>query len=79
MWYGQEGMGWWMMFGGIWMLLFWGGIIALIVWGIKKLTERGDSGAGRSEKRSPLDIAKERYASGEISKEQFEQLKKDLS
>ena len=79
MWYWQEGMGWWMMFGGIWMLLFWGVLIVLIVWGIKKLTERGGSGSGTSEKRSPLDIAKERYASGEISREEFEQLKKDLS
>jgi len=78
MWYWHEGMGWWMMFGGIWMVLFWGGIIALIVWGIKKLTERGGSGSG-TERRSPLDIAKERYAKGEISKEEFEQIKKDLS
>lgn len=79
MWYWQEGMGWWMMFGGLGMLLFWGGIIVLIVWGIKKLTGRGDSGSGTSEKRSPLDIARERYAGGEISREEFEQLKKDLS
>ena len=79
MWYWHEGMGWWMMFGGLWMVLFWGGIIALIVWGIKKLTERGGSGSGTSEKRSPLDIAKERYARGEIAKEEFEQIKKDLS
>ena len=79
MWYWHEGMGWWMMFGGLWMFLFWGGIIALIVWGIKKLTERGGSGSGTSEKRSPLDIAKERYARGEIAKEEFEQIKKDLS
>lgn len=25
MWYMHEGMGWWMAFGGAWMLIFWGG------------------------------------------------------
>lgn len=75
MWYMHEGMGWWMVFGGVWMLIFWGGLIALIVWGITKLTRRSDS----APKRDPLGVAKERYAKGEISKEEFEQLKKDLS
>ena len=75
MWYFHEGMGWWMAFGGLWMVVFWGGLIALIVWGIKKLTERGSS----APKHDPLDVAKERYAKGEISKEEFDQLKKDLS
>ena len=65
-------MGWWMI---AWAVIFWGGLIALIVWGIKKLTERGNS----TPKQNPLDIAKERYAKGEISREEFEQLKKDLS
>jgi len=55
------------------------GIIALIVWGISRLTRRDGSGSGSSEKHSPLDIAKERYAKGEISKEEYQQLKKDLS
>ena len=79
MWYWHEGMGWWMLFGGVWTVVFLGGVIALIVWGIKKLTERTGSKLDTSMKRNPLDIAKERYAKGEISKEQFEQLKKDLS
>jgi putative membrane protein len=56
------------------MLVFWIGVIILIVWGVNKLIK-----SGRSENRSnPLDIARERYARGEISKEEFEQIKKDL-
>ncbi|OGO00800.1 MAG: hypothetical protein A2Y90_03765, partial [Chloroflexi bacterium RBG_13_52_12] len=66
--------GWWMAFGALWMVVFWGGLIALIVWGIRKLT--GHSGA--SGRTGPLDIARERYARGEISREQLEQIKKDL-
>ncbi|MCJ7692914.1 MAG: SHOCT domain-containing protein [Sedimentisphaerales bacterium] len=79
MWFVHDGMGWWMIFGGIWMLLFLGGIIALIIWGIKKITERSNSGEITAGKSSPLDVAKERYARGEISKDEFEQMKKDLS
>jgi len=70
----HEGMGWWMVFGGVWMIVFWGAIIGLIVWGISKLTRR-DSGTPRSH---PVEIAKERYARGEITREEYEQLKKDL-
>ena len=79
MWHCGESMGWWMVFGGIWMVLFWAGIIAFVVWGIRKLTERGGSRSSNGEKHRPLDIAKERYARGEISKEEFEQINKDLS
>ncbi len=73
MWF--DGMGWWMIFGGLWMLVFWGGLIALIVWGIMKFSRRN----GSAPKRDPLEIAKVRYAKGEISKEEFEQIKKDLA
>ena len=60
------------------MIVFWGGVIALIVWAIARFTRREAQGEMRGEKRNSLDIAKERYARGEITKEQFEQLKKDL-
>lgn len=78
-WYGHAGMGWWMVFGGILMVLFWALIIWLVIWGIRKATEDRRSGTSSIERREALDIARERYARGEITKEQFEQLKRDLS
>ena len=74
MWCFSEGIGWWPFFGGIWMIVFWVGLIALIVWAIIRLTGRGDS----TTKNDPLSIAKERYAKGEITKQEFEQIKQDL-
>lgn len=53
-------------------VLFWAGVLALAIWLIPGL--RSDS----SSRRTPLDIARERYAHGEISKEQFEQIAQDL-
>ena len=75
MWNFGEGMGWWVMFGSLWMVIFWGGLIALIVWGITKLSRQSVP----ISKHDPLNIAKERYAKGELSREEFEQVKKDLS
>ena len=63
-----------MMFLGV---AFWGGIIALIVWVVTRLTRQGTpAGSG---KPNPLDIARERYARGDINKEKFEEIKRDLS
>ena len=70
-------------YGLIWMtpllVIFWGGLIALIVWGIRAARKQDEACAIISGKHGPLDMAKERYAKGEISKEEFEQIKKDLS
>lgn len=74
MWYMHEGMGWWMVFGIIMMIFFWGGIIALIAWGINRFTKHDHP----EMKSGPLDIAKERYAKGEISREEYEEIKKSL-
>jgi putative membrane protein len=58
------------------MFVFWAAIIGLIVWGVLRLTR--SQGGQTANKKDALDIAKERYAKGEITKEQFEQIKKDL-
>ena len=74
MWFMHDVGGWWWLFGGVGMFIFWGGLIALVVWGITRLTNRDNL----TIKHSSLEVAKERYARGEINKEQFEQIKKDL-
>jgi putative membrane protein len=74
MWYAHEGMGWWMVFGAIWMALFWGVVIGLVAWAVTRFT--GPRAA--DQMRTPLQIAQERYARGEITREQYEQLRTDL-
>jgi len=74
MWFMHDVGNWWMIFGGIGMFIFWGGLIALIVWGIARFTRREES----TTKHAPIDVAKERYARGDINKEEFEQIKQDL-
>ncbi len=66
------GSGWWIVM-PIMMVLFWGGVIAVAVWGIRQFTR------GRDKGQSPLDIAKERLARGEITKEEFDRIRSDLA
>jgi len=65
---GGFGMG----FGGI----LWIAIIALIVFLVWQYL-RQDKNLGNS-KHSPLEILKQRYAKGEIDKEEYEEKKRDL-
>lgn len=66
-------------FGSFWMIIFWIFIIIVLVLLIKVIVGRSSSQGGReSEEPSAMEILKRRYASGEISKEEFEQKKKDL-
>jgi putative membrane protein len=66
------GSGW-----GFIMMLFWLVFLIVIVVVMVRLLKGHE--IGTSHKTDPIDIARERYAKGEINKEQFEQLKKDLS
>ena len=43
-WEMHTGMGWWILFGILWMLLFWGIIIGLIVWGVRAITQSAKEG-----------------------------------
>jgi putative membrane protein len=59
--------------GGVLMVLFWAGVVGFAIWAISKLTRRSHDGNGA------LAAVRERYARGEISKEEFDRIKKDLS
>lgn len=82
--FGNFGWGW-MIFGGFLMIVFWVAIIALTIWAVQRLFKTGQggggggAGAGGEAGLTPLEIARRRYARGEITREQFEQLKQDLS
>ncbi|MES0329392.1 MAG: SHOCT domain-containing protein [Dehalococcoidales bacterium] len=70
-----------MFIGGVGMLLmvlFWGALIALAVWTVIRLSH-SDATAPLRVRNNPLDLAKERYARGEIGKEEFYRIKKDLT
>ena len=71
--------GWWMWGAGgavmmLMMLVFWGLVIAGLVLGIRWLVRQGrDERADRA-----LEILRERYARGEINKEEFDARRRDL-
>lgn len=69
----------WMWFMPIFFIIFWG----LVIWGIVALV-RGLSGSRGSDSAPPtadsaLEVLKKRYARGDISKEEYEEKKKDLA
>ena len=74
---GGWGVGW---FGGIFMLIFWVLVIVGLIFLIRFLiqTTKGNSGMNRGSSSGALEILKERYARGEIDKQEFEEKKKDL-
>lgn len=63
---------------GIFMMFFWLIVLALVVVVILRVLKEHNHHAGDIRKSDHIDIIKDRYAKGEITKEQYEQLKKDL-
>ena len=72
MWGGEGGMGYG--YGGfyIWILLLI--VIGLLVFLILQSAQSGS----RTDQESPLDILKKRFAKGEITKEEYEEMKRKL-
>ncbi len=74
MWWHHEGFGWFAVFGGLlWLIL-----LGVIIWAIISLVVPGRE-APRHREEDPLDIAKRRYAKGEISRDEFDQIRRDLT
>ena len=75
---GLMGGRWWlwglgMGLGGLVVLLFWIALIAGLI-----LLVRAGMGHASSLRSTPLDILKRRYAEGQITREQYEVMRKDL-
>jgi putative membrane protein len=68
--YGWHG-GW----GILAMVIFWGVVLGVVVWAIAAATR---SAGGRPPERTAKDILKERFARGEITREEFEERRRVL-
>lgn len=60
--------------GALWMLLFWAGVVVLIVWAVR------GSGSSNTPDRSnrAVEILEERYARGEIDRDEFQTRRAEL-
>ena len=66
------GYGYWSFWNIIW-LLFWIGIIVLIIWLIYNFIIKKEEVS-----ETPINILQKRFAKGEITKKQFDEMKKEL-
>jgi putative membrane protein len=76
--WGAEGMGWgwgWGAVGVVHMIVFWTFVVLVVALLVRWLAGGHVPPPGRSAR----EILDERYAKGELTREQFEQMKADLS
>ncbi len=66
-------------FGFIFMALFWIVIIGAGIWLLSNLFPKNNGTPSRpSDNETALDILKQRYARGELTKEEYESMRHDL-
>ncbi len=75
------GWGWGhMLFGALFMFLFWGGLILLIVLAVRWFgRDRAVSGEAPDKAKSAREILDERFARGDIDRNEYEERKRLLS
>lgn len=69
-----DGMGWWMLFGGAMWVLFIIAVVFVILAVFRGISARNVSGP----RPDAFEIVRGRYARGEISRDEYEQLRQDL-
>lgn len=77
------GFGWYGLFGMLFNIAIWVGIVVLVVWAVQKFTSSGhgsrSNGHGYSQSPSARDILDQRYARGELSREEYQEKLHDIS
>src|SRR5690348_16155173 len=74
MWHMGWGWGWGgMVFGPLMMVLFLAGIVVLAVLLVRRLGAGGHGRESAPPRRTPLEILQERFARGEIDKQEYEE------
>jgi len=68
------GMGFSMLFGGI----FWIVVVMIGVWAVAQLLRSPDRAPAHEKRSSALDVLEERYARGEIGRDEYLQKKQDI-
>ena len=71
----HDAMGWWMLFAAFGFILFWAVLIGLVVWIVNQFSRRAQEG----QRDSALDILCQRYARGELSKDDFERIWQEIA
>jgi len=59
--------------------IFWLAILIIIGWVIVNQMNKNKQNAQSPQPESAMDVLKRRYAKGDITKEEFERMKKDLT
>jgi uncharacterized membrane protein len=70
-------------FGLVWVLVLLAGLVTLVIWIVRRLFPQDGASLSAQEQdeceESALEIARRRYARGEITAEEFARLERDLA